>query len=339
MLNGKKLSRRAVLAGAASVSALTILKYPAEAAEFNFKLGHDNPVNHPVNVRAVEAAQRISEASKGRVSIKVFPNNQLGNDTQMLSQIRSGALEFLLIGDNILANVVPVANLAGLPFVYKGYDDLWTTLDGEFGQYIHAQINKSGIHCFEKGWDVGLRHVFTTDKPVHTAADLRGLKLRVPEAPIQLATFKAFGASPTPVNNSELYTALQTHLVDGAEQPLTSIETSRYYEITKYISLTAHQPTSWELVASPIAWQRLPNDLRDTVTGIFNETALKERADIAKAEKELETQLTSQHETIIKPDIESFQTVIRQSGLYAQWRDAYGAEAFALLEKAVGKLT
>ncbi len=331
-------TRRTLLTGAAGVAAATILKYPANAAEFNFKLGHDNPATHPVNIRAVEAAEKIGKDSSGRIEVKVFPNNQLGNDTQMISQLRSGALEFLLIGDNILANVVPACNLAGLPFAYKGYPDLWTTLDGPFGKYLKGQIEKTGLHAFEKGWDVGMRHVFTTSRPVNNVADMKGLKLRVPEAPIQLATFRALGSSPTPINNSELYTALQTHLIDGAEQPLISIEVARYYEISKYISLTNHQPTCWELVANGTAWRRLPKDLQDLVAKNFDETALRERQDMANGEKDLEEKLKTQGQQIIQPDIESFKKTIADSGLYKKWRDDYGTEGFDLLEKAVGKL-
>lgn len=333
------VSRRKLMAGVAGVTAFAILKRPANAAEFTYKLAHDNPVDHPCNIRALEAAKNIEQESKGRLTVQVYPNNQLGGDTQMLAQLRSGALEFLLLGDNILANVVPSANLAGLPFAYDSYAQQWKTLDGPLGQYIHAQIEKTGLHVFDKGWDVGLRHVFTTDRAVKTAADMKGLKLRVPEAPIQVAFIKALGASPTPINNSELYTALQTHLVDGAEQPLISIETARYFEISKYISLTKHQPTSWEMLGNRGAWNKLPSDLQQIVTRNFNETALLERQDLANDETVLEAKLKTQGQTIIDPDRESFRDVVRKAGLYAQWRDAYGPEPFALLEQSVGKLT
>lgn len=338
--NRLPVGRRMLLAGVAGASTFAMLKHPLYAAPLTYKLGHDNPVDHPVNIRANEAANRIAKESNGQLTVKVFPNNQLGDDTQMLSQLRTGALEFLLLGDNILANVVPSANLAALPFVFNGYQDLWTTLDGDLGRYIHDQITKvTGLHVFDRGWDVGLRNVFTTTRPVRTAADMAGLKLRVPQAPVQLAFFRALGSSPTPVNNSELYTALQTHLVDGAEQPLISIETARYFEISRYVVMTRHQPTPWEMLANGPAWRRLPPDLQAIVTKAFNETALLERRDLAEGEAALEARLKTQNQTFIEPDRESFKDVVRKAGLYQQWRDAYGAEPFALLEKSVGKLT
>lgn len=334
-----KTSRRGLLTGAASIALFSVAKFPANAAEFTYKLGHDQPVSHPQNIRATEAAANITKETGGRLTVQVFPNNQLGGDTQMLSQIRSGALELLQIGDNILGNVVPAASVANLPFAFKGYDDLWKTLDGELGHYIHAQIEKIGLHVFEKGWDAGFRDVFTSGRAVKSVADMKGLKLRVPEAPIQLAAFKAFGSSPTPVNNSELYTALQTHLVDGAEQPLISIESARYYEVSKMISMTRHQPTPFEMLANGGAWRRLPKDLQEVLTRNLNAAALKQRDDIAKGEIKLSAELKTQGQTIIEPDRESFKEVIKKAGLYGQWRKTYGEEPFALLEKSVGKLT
>jgi tripartite ATP-independent transporter DctP family solute receptor len=334
-----RATRRALLAGAAGATSFVILRWPANAAQFTYKLGHDQPVSHPQNVRAVEAAANITKESGGRLTVEVFPNNQLGGDTQMLAQLRSGALELLQIGDNILANVVPSASVAGIPFAYKDYDQLWSTLDGELGRYIHAQIEKAGLHVFDKAWDAGFRQVFTSDHAVNAPADMKGLKLRVPEAPIQLSTFRAFGASPTPINNSELYTALQTHLVDGAEQPLVSIESARYYEVTKYITMTRHQPTPFEMLANGNAWRRLPPDLQEILSRNLNESALRERSDVAHGEVALQAHLKTQGQAIIEPDHAAFQNVIRSAGLYAQWRDTYGAEPFALLEKSVGKLT
>lgn len=334
----RRLTRRAVLAGGIGVTTFAILHWPANAAEFTYKLGHDQPVTHPQTIRAMEAAANINKESSGRLVVNVFPNNQLGGDTQMLAQLRSGALELLQIGDNILANVVPSASVAGIPFAFKDYQQLWSTLDGDLGKYIHAQIERVGLHVFDKAWDAGFRQVFTSEHPVKTVADMKGLKLRVPEAPIQLSTFRAFGSSPTPINNSELYTALQTHLVDGGEQPLVSIESARYYEVTKYISMTRHQPTPFEMLANGNAWRRLPKDLQEILTRNLNASALQERADVANGEVALAAQLKTQGQTIIEPDRAGFQEVIRKAGLYAKWRDTYGAEPFALLEKAVGKL-
>lgn len=335
-----EFSRRHMLTTAAGVAAFGILRSPeARAAQYVYKVALDQPALHPQTLRTVAAAKKIAEESKGRLVVQVYPNNQLGGDTQALAQLRSGALEFMQIGNNILANVVPVTALADLPFAYSGYGQLWSTLDGPFGDVLRTQIRKAGIHVFDKGWDAGMRDVFTASRPVKSVADMKGLKLRIPEAPIPQAMFEALGAAPTPVNNNELYSAIQTHLVDGAEQPLISIESAKLYEVSKYISLTNHQSTSFQMLGNMGAWQRLPKDLQEIATQNFNAAALLERRDIADGEPALEAKLKTQGQTILRPDRAQFRAVIRKARLYAKWRDTYGKEAFALLEKSVGTLT
>ena len=332
-------TRRSFLAGGA-LGALTILKYgPARAAEFTFKLGHDQPVTHPQHLRALEAAEKVKQESDGQLIVQVYPNSQLGGDTQMLAQVRSGALELLQVGDNVLATIVPVTSVSGFPFAFKGYDDLWSTMDGDFGKLLRSEIAKVGLHVFDKGWDAGFRHIFTSGKAVSGPDSLKGLKLRVPQAPIQLATFRAFGASPTPVNNNELYTSLQTHLVDGAEQPLISIESARLYEVSSQIALTNHQPTPFEMLANMAAWRRLPSKLQEILTRSLNNAAMLQRADIRNGEIAIIAQLKTQGQTVTTPDREAFKKVIEDAGLYKTWAQTYGVQAVDLLEASVGKLT
>jgi tripartite ATP-independent transporter DctP family solute receptor len=333
------VSRRKTLAGATGVATFGILHWHgAHAAEFTFKLGHDQPVIAPLHLRSEEAAKKIAEESGGRLVVQVYPATQLGSDTQMLAQLRSGALELLLLGDNILGQVVPAANDASLPFAFGGYEQEFSVLDGPLGKYIHGQIEKIGLHCFDKNCDIGLRHVFTSARPVHTAADMKGLKLRVPEAPVQVACFRALGSSPTPLDTSEMYTAIQLHLVDGAEQPLATIEYQKLYEVSKYITLTAHQGTSFEVMANGMQFNRLPKNLQEILAKNLDQMAVLHRQDCIRDETDLKGKLQAQNQTIIAPDRESFRKVIQEAGLYTKWRDAYGAEPFALLEKAVGKL-
>ena len=332
-------ARRTVLASATGVATFGILHWhAADAAEFSYKAGHDMPPDHPLNVRLAQAAKKIAEESGGRLAVQIYPNSQLGGDTQMLAQVRSGALEVMLLGDNILGQVVPAASIAGLPFAFDSYQQLWATMDGPLGDYIHAKIKATGLQVFDKGWDLGLRNVITGSRQVNTAADMKGLKLRVPEAPIQVSFFKALGASPTPISSQEMYTAMQTHLVDGAEQPLSSIEANKYYEVAKYISLTKHQATTFEALANGGAYQRLPKNLQEILARNLDEMAVLERADIRDGDVGLAEKLKTQGQTFATPDRASFRAVIQQAGLYAKWRDTYGPEPFALLEKAVGKL-
>lgn len=334
-----RVSRRAALAGAAGTAAFGILHWhKANAAEFNLKVGNDNSPLHPMNVIITKAIENISKESGGRLAVHNYPNNQLGTDSQMIAQVRSGALEMLVIGDNILAQVVPAANFAAIPFAFSGYEQAWSAMDGPLGKYIHAQIEKIGLTVFDKDWEGGLRHVFDVSRDIHVPADMKGLKMRVPAAPIEVAMFKAFGASPTAIDYSEVYSALQTGLVDGGETALIAIWFAKFYEVAKHISLTAHQTTDYSFVANSQAMGRLPKNLREIVIRNFNEAAVSERTAVAKNDAVLKTKLEGVGVKFTTPDRAAFKAVIRKAGLYKKWRDTYGTKGFSLLEKAVGTL-
>lgn len=334
------VSRRTVLAAAATGAAFGILHWRgADAAEFNLKLGNDNSPAHPMNVIIEKAIKKIKEESGGRLSVKNFPNDMLGTDDQMITQVRSGALALLVEGNNILAHLVPAANYAAIPFAFDSYEQAWSAMDGPLGKYIHAQIEKIGLVVFDKDWEGGFRSVFDNKRNIFMPADMKGLKLRVPSAPIEVGMFKAIGASPTAIDISELYSGLRTGLVDGGETALTAIWFSKLYEVAKHISLTHHQTTDYSFVANRAVFERLPKKLQEILMRNFNEAAVAERAAVANDDAIMRNKLQSQGVEFVIPYRPAFKEAIRKAGLYAKWRDTYGAEGFTLLEKAVGKLT
>ncbi len=176
-------SRRAVLAGAAAVPLFAIRTRPASAADFSFKLANNSPVTHPQSVRQQEAATRIKAATGGRVDIQLFPNNQLGSDTDMLSQLRSGAIDFFTLSGLILSILVPVASINGIGFAFKDYATVWSAMDGKLGAYVRGRDRQARPD--RDGQDVGQR--LPPDHQLHqadqTPADLKGFKIRVPISP------------------------------------------------------------------------------------------------------------------------------------------------------------
>ncbi len=208
----KTLSRRrfTTLGAVATVGAALPLRY-AHAAEFTFKWGTNVPDTHPLNVYARKAAAEIKEATNGKLDLQIFSNNQLGGDSDMFSQLRSGALEcFTLSNVNVLSTLIPSASIYGLGFAFKDYPTLWKALDGKLGEHLRAQITKSGFVVMDKIWDNGFRQVTTSTKPVVQPGDLQGLKIRVPVSALWTSLFKSLGASPTGINFAEVYSALQT---------------------------------------------------------------------------------------------------------------------------------
>jgi tripartite ATP-independent transporter DctP family solute receptor len=333
-----KPTRRTLLAATAALPLVAIRTRPAGAAEFTYKYANNLPITHPLNVRALEAVARIKEATGGRVEITVFPNNQLGSDTDTLSQLRDGAVELFNLSGLILAILVPAAAINGIGFAFKDYGQVWPAMDGKLGAYIRGEIAKRGLVAFDKQWDNGYRQITSSTRPIRTPEDLNGFKIRVPPSPLWTGLFKAFGASPTSINFSEVYSALQTRLVDGEENPLAVIDAAKLYEVQKYLSVTNHMWDGFWVLANRGALEALPKDAQEIVQREFNRSALEQRADVAKLNDTLQGALQQKGLEFITTDPVAFRTALKKAGFYAEWQQKFGAEAWGQLEGAVGSL-
>src|SRR5471032_2154675 len=336
-------SRRRLLQASAASAVLGGLGAPsvarAQTAEFTYKYANNLPDAHPLNVRAKEMAAAIKSETNGRFDLQVFPNNQLGSDTDMLSQIRSGGIEFFTLSGLILATLVPAASINGIGFAFPDYDTVWKAMDGELGAFVRAQIAKANLIAMEKIWDNGFRQTTTSTRPIVTPADFKGLKIRVPVSPLWTSMFKAFDAAPASINFNEVYSSLQTKVVEGEENPLAIIATAKLYEVQKYCSLTNHMWDGFWFLANRRAWEKIPEDVRAIVAKNINAAALKERGDTEKLNGNLRGELEGKGLVFNQPEVGPFREKLRSAGFYAEWKGKYGDEAWALLEKSVGKLS
>jgi tripartite ATP-independent transporter DctP family solute receptor len=334
------LTRRALLkASLASPPLFALRSRPAAAAEFTYKFANNLPASHPLNQRGAEAAARILEATGGRVEIRLFPNNQLGSDTDVLSQLRSGAVEFFTLSGLILSTLVPPAAINGIGFAFKDYDQVWPAMDGKLGAYIRGEIAKRGLVAMDRIWDNGFRQTTTSAKPIVTPSDFDGVKLRVPVSPLWTSMFQALGAAPTSINFSEVYSALQTHIADGEENPLAVIDAAKLYEVQKFCSLTNHMWDGFWLLANRRAFERLPDEAREIVAREFNRSALDERQDVAKLNSELKGKLAAAGLQFNAPEPGPFRDRLKAAGFYKDWCGRFGDEAWQALEAAVGSLS
>jgi len=224
------LTRRGILGATVALPMLTILSRRGDAAEFAYKYATGQDPTHPVNIRAQQAIDKIREATNGRVDMKLFPANQLGSDTDLLAQVRSGGVEFFNLSTSILATLVPVAGILNTGFAFPDYDHVWKAMDGGLGAYVAEQITKAGLIAPAKMWDNGFRQITSSTREIRTPKDLDGFKIRVPPAPMLTSVFKMLGAGATPINFNELYSALQTKVVEGQENPLAIIASTRLNE-------------------------------------------------------------------------------------------------------------
>src|ERR1700742_3576135 len=258
------VSRRSLLKSVAlgAVAGGVLLKAPAVWAQAPVKLkfGNDLPATHSVNLRLKEAIEAIDAETKGQLAISLFPNNQLGSDTDMMTQLRSGALELATMPGTVLSTLIPTASLTGVGFAFTSYDKVWAAMDGEVGKFIRTNIEKVGLVPFEAMWDNGFRQITSSTKPINTPDDLKNFKIRVPVVPLWVALFSAFGAAPVRIPLNEAYSALQTRIADGQENPLALIESAKFYEVQKFCSLTNHAWDGFWLLASARIWKGVPPD-------------------------------------------------------------------------------
>jgi tripartite ATP-independent transporter DctP family solute receptor len=335
-------TRRTLLKSAvAGVAAPGIALFPlsSRAAEFTLKYGNQVPANHPVTLGFQQAVERIKAETNGRVEINIFANSVLGGDTDMLSQLRSGALEFFTSSPLILSSLVSVAAITGLGFAFKDSETAWAAMDGDLGALVRREIRQRNLTPMDKIWDGGFRQITSGTKPIGSAADLSGFKIRVPVSPLWTSMFKAFGAAPTAINFSEVYSALQTKVVDGQETPLVSIDTAKLYEVQKFCSLTNHMWDGYLCLANTRAFERLPKDLQEIVGRNINRAALDQRRENLRLNQSLQADLEKKGLVFNKPDVASFRATLTKGKFYAEWREKFGKEAWQLLEKYSGELS
>jgi tripartite ATP-independent transporter DctP family solute receptor len=333
---GVKVSRRTLIGAALATPFIRI--GPARAAEFSYKLATGQSLTQPINARLEQACGRIREATNGRLEIRFFPASQLGSDTDLLSQVRSGATEFLNIAGSVLSTIAPSAAITNVGFAFSNYDQVWSGMDGNLGAYIRAQIEKSGYVVVSKAADNAFRQITSYSKPIKTPDDLKSYRIRVPVSGIFVSLFKALGASPTSINFNELYSSLQTHVVDGQENGLVTIEAGKLYEVQKYVAETNHIWDPFWLIANRRTFNALPEDLRQTVRNEFDRASVEQRADNARLDRSLKDELTKKGLVFESVDQGAFRAALTQAGFYKEWRDKFGAEAWAALEGVVGPL-
>ena len=337
----KSITRRQALLGTAAAVAAPALMLPrsARAAEFTYRFGTNVPAAHPLNVRAMEACERILKETNGQVQINVFPNNQLGNDSDMLSQLRAGGLEFFTVsGVNVLSQLVPVSSLWGVGFAWPNEETVHRALDGELGAFLRAQFPKVGLIALDTIWSSGFRQVTNSVRPINTPQDLSGMKMRVPVSPLWTSLFKHLGASPASISFAEVYSSLQTKVVDGQENPLAIISVAKLYEVQKYCSMTNHMWDGWWCMTSQKLWDKMPASARPFIAKHFNRAALDMRIDGSKLNSSLRSELAAKGLVFNEPKLEPFRALLIKSGFYSEWKQKYGDEPWALLEKFAGKL-
>jgi TRAP-type transport system periplasmic protein len=304
-----------------------------------YKLGISLAQSHPTVIGLQAACAEILAETKGQLNIQVFANSQLGSDADMVSQVRSGAIDFVATAGGVWANLIPTAGITGTPFAFPSLQAAFTAVDGDLGTHIRGEFAKVNLAPVGAVWDHGFRHITTSTKPVNSVQDLSGMKLRVPATPTLQAMFKAMGAAPTTIGIGEVYTALQTKVVDGQENPFAIIEAYRFYEVQKYCSLSGHAWECFWLAGNQKSWNAIAEPLRQVAQRVFASHAVKTRAVLATANTSLQADLTKRGMTFNSVNVQSFREALQKAGTYREFHTKFGDAAWAVLEKYTGKLS
>lgn len=245
------------LASQLVIAALATVAVSVQAKDFRSADVHPN--DYPTVQAVNQMGKVLSEQSKGRFGVKVFANSAMGSEKDTVEQVKIGALDMVRINSSVLHAISPAMMVPSLPFLFRSTQHMRETLDGPIGDQILASLEKEGFIGLAF-YDSGSRSFYTTKKPIRNVADMKGLKVRVQQSEMWVAIMQAVGANATPMPYAEVYTALKTGLVDGAENNWPSYESSRHYEAAKYYSLTEHSMAPEVLLFSKKVWDGLSKE-------------------------------------------------------------------------------
>jgi len=249
------------------------------------KLAHGLDPSHPVHQAMVHMADRCKEISKGELSIDIYPSGQLGSEQQCVELLQIGSLAITKVSAAVMESFTEEFKVLGLPYVFRSKAHSFSVLDGEIGDELLLSTEPFWIRglCF---YDAGSRSFYTIDKPITHPDDLKGMKIRVMKSITAMEMVKAQGGSPTPISWGELYTALQSGVVDGAENNPPSFYTSHHYEVCKYYSLNEHTMVPDVLIISQKVWKKLSTQEKEWLQQAADESVVVERKLWAESEKE-----------------------------------------------------
>ena len=269
------------------------------------KLAHGLDPSHPVHQAMVYMADRCKEISNGKLSIDIYPSGQLGSEQQCVELLQIGSLAITKVSAAVMEGFTEDFKVLGLPYVFRSKEHSFKVLDGEIGDELLLSTEPFWIRglCF---FDAGSRSFYTIDTPINHPDDLKGLKIRVMKSITAMEMVKAQGGSPTPISWGELYTALQSGVVDGAENNPPSFYTSHHYEVCKYYCLNEHTMVPDVLIIGQKAWEKLSEQERTWLQQAADESVPVQRELWAASEKESLEIVEEAGVTIIYPDKEPF---------------------------------
>jgi tripartite ATP-independent transporter DctP family solute receptor len=308
MSNTIKISRRTFLQGTGAAGAAALFGVPTilRAAPSRLTFGHGAAPGNPRSIAAEKFAELVKAKSGGALEVVVAGAETLGSDAAMLTSLRTGALSISANSQGPVASLVAELAALGLPFLFTKSDDAVKILSGKIGDQLRPKFDAVGLVPIG-WWDNGIRHITNSKRSIRVPDDLKGLKLRTPADPATIDIFQALGAATVQISFSELYVALQQKAVDGQENPLTNIASSKLYEVNPFISLSAHKWECTPVLMSKMAWGQLDAKSREIVMEAMAEATALQIAASNETNQKLEKDFRANASlTINEVDTEAF---------------------------------
>jgi len=311
------------------IGLLAVFSQPA-LAQLELKFGHVGEPGSLFDVSATEFAKRANAKLAGKATIVVYGSSQLGGDKEMLQKLKLGTLDFAL-PSTVMSSEADLFGLFEMPYLVKDRGHMQKIEKAIFWTKLEPAAEAKGLRILAV-WENGYRHITNSKKPIVTPADLQGIKLRIPEGKWRLRMFQAYGANPSPMKLSEVFTALSTGVMDGQENPLTQIWSQKFQEVQKYLSLTGHVYTPAFVAVGAKRWDSLPADVRKILDDTAKETQAYVYAQATKDDEQLVAKFTAAGVKVNQADKDAF--IAASKGIY----DEFGAEVSgskALIEQAI----
>jgi TRAP-type transport system periplasmic protein len=334
-----EISRRTFTHGMIAAGGMLLINRRAFAVEFELRQFHNQPADSPLHKRLMEMWAAVETETNRRVRVQTFAdNNQIaGGDPAALNMVVSGELDFFTLNGGSIGNLVPAANVQGILFAFRTPAQVFNSLDGDLGDYLRQEMRGKGLYAIPKGcFDNGFHQITCSTRPIRSVNDLEGLKIRTPDAPIYVDAWKALGGSPVVANLNKLYEILKSGAAEAQTNPLATAEFLKLYEVQKYVSMTNHGWSGFNLLASTKVWERLPVDLQRIIERNVAKFVRLQRADNNALNTEFRTKLNQQGMIFNDADTSLFRA--RLGAYYVHWQEVVGKRAWRLLENHVGKL-
>jgi tripartite ATP-independent transporter DctP family solute receptor len=287
------------------------------------KLGHAVAPVHPYHLGALKFAELVAQRTGNKVKIEVYPSTQLGNERDMIEGLQLGTIDLVVTSTGPVGGFVPKMFVVDLPFLFRDRQHAYRVLDGPIGQQLLGALSAKGI----KGlafWENGFRHITNNVRPIEKPEDLKGIKIRTMENKVHLASFRAFGASPTPMAWSEVYTALQQKIIDGQENPIAIIHDHKLFEVQKYLALTGHFYSPSLLLISAKTFEALPQSVRKIMIDTAAECATYERNLLRDSEAKQLAELKAKGMQVTIPKKKPFQDAA--APVYREFEPQFGKD-------------